>query len=106
MGAILSEINEIDESIFLVAARTLAETVSDVRLKQGALYPDQSELRSASSRITVAIVRHASHNRLGRDIPDEEIEQMVADATWYPEYVPVVATVATVATDPPNSDSR
>ena len=28
----------------------------------------------------------------GRHFPDEEIEAVVADATWYPEYVPVVST--------------
>ena len=92
MGAILSEIKEIDEAIFLVAAHTLAESVSDERLKQGALYPDQSELRSASARITTAIIRYASHHRLGRIVPDEEVEQLVAEATWFPDYVPVVVT--------------
>jgi len=92
MGAILSEIKEIDEAIFLVAAHTLAESVSDDRLKQGALYPDQSELRSASARITTAIIRYASHHRLGRIVPDEEVEQLVAEATWFPDYVPVVVT--------------
>jgi malate dehydrogenase (oxaloacetate-decarboxylating) len=92
MGAILSEIHEINEAIFLVAAKTLAESVSDARLKQGALYPDQSELRDASSRITAAIIRYASHNKLGRDIPDDEVEQVVAEASWFPDYVPVVAT--------------
>jgi len=92
MGVVISEIREIDEAIFLVAARTLAESVSEERLKQGALFPDQSELRSVSARIATAVVRYASENRLGRYFSDEEIDRIVADATWYPEYVPLVAS--------------
>ena len=90
LGAVISEIREIDEAVFLVAAQTLADAVTDERLKYGALYPDQSELRSVSARIAAAVVRHASKNRLGRFFPDEEIDAVVADAAWYPEYVPVV----------------
>jgi malic enzyme len=92
MGAVISEIRDIDEAVFLVAARTLADSVSDERLAQGALFPDQSELRNVSARIAAAVVRHASENRLGRYFADEEIDQVVADSTWYPEYVPIVSS--------------
>jgi len=91
LGAVLSEIREIDEGVFLVAARTLAGAVSDARLAQGALFPDASELRAVSARIAAAVVRHASAKRLGRSVPDDQVERLVADATWHPEYVPVVS---------------
>jgi len=91
LGAIISEIREIDEAVFLIAARTLAESVSEERLKQSALYPDQSELRSVSARIATAVVRYASENRLGRSFAEADIERVVADAIWYPEYAPVVS---------------
>jgi malic enzyme len=89
LGAILSEIHEIDEAVFLVAARTLADSVSDERLKQGALFPDVSELRSVSARIAAAIVRYAGTRRLGRQVADEDVDRLVADSIWFPEYVPV-----------------
>jgi malic enzyme len=89
LGAILSETPQIDEAVFLVAARTLADCVSDDRLKQGALFPDTSELRSVSARIAAAIVRYASHARLGRHVADEDADALVADSMWFPEYVPV-----------------
>jgi malic enzyme len=92
LGAILSEIAQIDEAIFLVAARTLAGCVSDERLKQGALFPDPSELRDVSARIAAAIVRHASGAGLGRPVADDEVDALVADSMWYPEYVPVWST--------------
>jgi malic enzyme len=91
LGAVLSEIREIDEGVFLVAARTLAAAVTDARLAQGALFPDASELRAVSARIAAAVVRYASAKRLGRDVHDGEVERLVADASWHPEYVPVVS---------------
>jgi malic enzyme len=92
LGAVLSEIREIDDSVFLVAARTLASLVSEERLAQGALFPDQSELRQVSAQIAAAVVRHASAGHLGRHIPDADVERVVADSIWQPAYVPVVST--------------
>ena len=89
LGAVISELQEIGDEIFLVAARTLADAVSDRRLQLGALYPDQSELRTVSAHIAAAIVRYASRERLGRAVPDEDVDRLVADAIWYPDYVPV-----------------
>jgi malic enzyme len=92
LGAILSEIEQIDEEIFLVAARALAESVSDERLAQGALFPDTSDLRAVSARIATAIVQHASARRLGRQLTGADVDALVADSIWFPEYVPVRST--------------
>jgi malic enzyme len=90
LGAILSGVREVDDSVFLVAARTLAEHVDESRLQVGALLPDQSALRTASAKIAAAIVRHASHTGRGRSIADEDVETLVEASMWYPDYVPVV----------------
>jgi malic enzyme len=92
LGAILSEIEQIDEEIFLVAARALAGSVSDERLGQGALFPDAAELREVSARIATAIVRHASARRLGLQLTEADVDARVADSIWFPEYVPVRST--------------
>ena len=63
MGAILSEIAEIDEALFLVAARVVAGCVSEKRLGQGALLPDVSDLRAVSAAVAAAVVRYASERR-------------------------------------------
>jgi malic enzyme len=92
MGAVLSGIREVDEAVFLVAARTLAGCVSQARLAQGALVPDVSELRAVSARVAAAVLRHASARGVGRRFADDEVERSVATASWYPEYVPIVPT--------------
>ncbi len=50
------------------------------------LHPDQTELREVSRAIACAVIRDARRQNLGRMIPDEEIEELVADAMWYPKY--------------------
>jgi malic enzyme len=89
LGAVLSEVREVDEEVFLVAARTLAGCVGQERLDQGALLPDPSELRAVSARVAAAVVRHASEHGLGRDVPDADVERLVEAASWYPAYVPI-----------------
>jgi len=88
LACILSEVHEVTDSMFLVAARAVAERVSEERLASGAVYPDQSELRDVSRGIAATVMREARRQNLGRLIPDESIDEMVADAMWYPEYQP------------------
>lgn len=86
LGCILAEVREVTDSMFLSAARTLAEFVGEERLATGAIYPDQSELRSISRQIACNLIREARDRGLGRLIPDNEIEATVDQAMWYPEY--------------------
>ncbi len=90
LGAVVSETREITNAMFEVASTTMAECVSQQRLDAGAIYPSQNELREVSFRIACAVVRYASRHHLGRNIPEDKIEDVVRDAMWYPDYVPVV----------------
>jgi malic enzyme len=88
VGAIVAETREITDDLFLVAARTLAEHVSDERLASGCLYPPVTDLRKVSRAIALAVVRTARDAGSGRAYHDDQLEATVDAAIWYPEYVP------------------
>lgn len=86
LGAIVAEARQVTDSMFLAAARTLAQCVSEERLAQGSLYPDPSDLRMVSQKIAEAVVKEAKNLNLGKMIPDEDISSTVQKMMWYPEY--------------------
>lgn len=86
LGTILSQAREVPDAFFMVAAKALADSISDERLARGLIYPDQSELRAVSARVAAAVIREANRLELGVAIPDGEVEGRVEAAMWYPEY--------------------
>jgi malate dehydrogenase (oxaloacetate-decarboxylating) len=89
LGAIVSGMREIDDDVFLIAARELARLVSADRLKAGGLYPRIAQLRTVARAIAAAVVRHGRDTGQGRRYADEEIEPAVDRAMWWPAYLPL-----------------
>jgi malic enzyme len=88
LGAIVAEAREITDEMFLLAAETLAETVSPDRLAAGALYPAVSELREVSRQIAAKVVCQSRDCGVGRLYRDEEVIDAVDSAIWFPAYLP------------------
>ena len=86
LGCILCGVEEVTDSLFLAAARRLADCVGPERLDAGAIYPDQTELRSVAARIAAAVIGEVQRQRGARPDGRESVEQMVREAMWFPEY--------------------
>jgi malate dehydrogenase (oxaloacetate-decarboxylating) len=86
LGAIVSEAGRISDAMVLVAARALADEVSDERLAIGALYPPISDLRAVSRSIGLAVAQEAISSGLAA--PNDALEADFDAAMWWPAYVP------------------
>ena len=86
LGAIVGEAREVTDEMFLVAAHTLADFVSEDRLAAGAVYPPVSSLREVTRAIAVRVVCQARDCGVGRGYHDEQIVRAVGEAMWYPAY--------------------
>jgi malic enzyme len=87
LGAVVSEAREVTDEMFLAAGDALAATVSEQRLAAGAIYPNQSDLRSVSRAVAIAVTRCARDRDVGRHLADDEIEPAVDAMIWQPDYV-------------------
>jgi malate dehydrogenase (oxaloacetate-decarboxylating) len=85
LGALVAEAREITDSMFTVAAETLAAALSDSDLETGALFPPLLGLRTVAVRVAEAVVREARGAGLGRWIEDEDIPAAVQGAMWKPD---------------------
>ncbi|RME38311.1 MAG: NAD-dependent malic enzyme [Planctomycetota bacterium] len=87
LGCILCEAREVTDAMFMAAARTVASLVSEERLRAGALYPDQNELRTVSRAIAGQVIREAQRTEIARRrVPDEKVDALVSASMWYPAY--------------------
>jgi malic enzyme len=87
LGAILAEAREVTDDAFLVAARELAAQVTSERRASGAIYPPISQLNNVAARIAAAVVRKLRDSGYGRAWHDEEIEPLIEQAMWRPNYL-------------------
>ncbi len=87
LGCILSRARVVEDCVFLTAARRLAEMVPQSRLEVGAIYPDQSELRSVAAQIAEAVIREVQSQSPGVELSGDSIETLVSGAMWHPHYV-------------------
>jgi malate dehydrogenase (oxaloacetate-decarboxylating)(NADP+) len=87
LGALAVQSVRVCERMFLAAARTLAEQVTEEQLASGTLYPPLANIRTVSAQIAAAVAEEAyaaGHARLPR--PDD-LRRHVEAQMYNPEYV-------------------
>jgi malic enzyme len=91
LGALVAEAREITDGMFAAAARRLAEEIRDEDLQAGSLFPPISDLRRITAAIATSVVRQAQRDGVGRAPDEERLAATIAEAMWFPEYLPYLA---------------
>jgi malic enzyme len=96
LAAVVAEVRTITERMFLVAARALADQVSDERLACDALYPPVEALADISRTVAIAVAREAVQSGVAGIDPRTDLSAAVDEAMWRPAYVPYIRSRAAV----------
>jgi malate dehydrogenase (oxaloacetate-decarboxylating) len=99
LGAVVAEATAVTEEMFMVAARALAEQVSQERLDVGALYPPVQSLADISRAVALAVANEAVASGVAGVRPGTDLAAAVDEAMWWPAYVPYIRSRAAVHRD-------
>jgi len=86
LGAIACNARIISDEMFLAAARTLAQMVSESDLAEGAIYPPLTDIRKVSLAIAVAVAEKAYEQNLASDPESADLQQSIAESMYDPTY--------------------
>jgi malate dehydrogenase (oxaloacetate-decarboxylating)(NADP+) len=86
LGAIACNTSRISDEMFLAAAHTLADSVTEEDLHAGTIYPPLADIRMVSLAIAVAVAEKAWQQGLACDSRPEYLETMIADMMYSPSY--------------------
>jgi malate dehydrogenase (oxaloacetate-decarboxylating)(NADP+) len=86
LGAIASASRSVPDEMFFVAAKALAEQVSDADLALGRVYPALARIREVSARIATAVAEVAFARGLARVPRPPDVEAMLRAQMYEPDY--------------------
>jgi len=86
LGVLVSEASQVTDSMFLAAARALADFSAEHPAGPGCLYPSLRELRLVSRLIAFKVAQTARNEGIGRTLSDEAIQEAIESFCWFPDY--------------------
>jgi len=86
LGVVTCNAKHVTDEMFLVAARTLAHSVSYADLAQGRVYPPLPKIRSVSAAIAAEVARVAYERGLARIPAPADLAAEIKANMYYPEY--------------------
>ncbi len=90
LGIILSQAEVISDDLFLIAAETLSDLVSEEELSSGQLYPSLKNIRKVSKAIAIATAKKAFSEGLTNLAMPKDIESSLDNIIYnpmYPDYI-------------------
>lgn len=88
LGALISEASRVTASMFLAAARVLADFTVTNSAGEDSLYPPLQMLRQVSQSIAFEVARTAREEGIGRALSDEALRAEIEAFCWFPDYAP------------------
>ncbi|XP_026993760.2 NAD-dependent malic enzyme, mitochondrial isoform X1 [Tachysurus fulvidraco] len=87
LAVILSGVRHISDTVFLEAAKTLADQLTDEELSQGRLYPPLSSIREVSVQMAVKVVEYLYSKGMAFRYPEPvDKEEYVRSVVWNTQY--------------------
>ena len=84
LGLIVSGAERVADNVFYVAAKKMAELVSDEDLERGAIFPSITDIRGVSFEIGTSVME--SVNGLSENLPSE-ISEKISSFMYEPQYM-------------------
>jgi malate dehydrogenase (oxaloacetate-decarboxylating)(NADP+) len=81
-----TEATRVTDEMFIVAARAVAEQVSEQNLHMGLIYPPQSRIREASLHVAARVAEHIYEVGLAGTDKPADVEAYVHSRAWRPAY--------------------
>ncbi|MCC7014599.1 MAG: NAD-dependent malic enzyme [Planctomycetes bacterium] len=88
LGAWVGRLRYISDEMFLDAAHTLANCVSEADLAEGALFPQLGRIRDISHAIACAVIRRGIEQGHAERSLERGLEERVRRSMWFPQYLP------------------
>ena len=87
MAVYASEATRVTEEMFIVAAKAVAEQVSDESLATGLIYPPQSRILEASLHVATRVAEYIFEKGLARVPRPKDVAEHIRTAAYKPVYV-------------------
>ncbi|MEA5097962.1 MAG: NAD-dependent malic enzyme [Burkholderiaceae bacterium] len=91
LGAIAVKARRVTDGMFIAVAKELAAMSPELKKTGAGLLPPIADMRNISYKLAVALAKQARNEGLTDKLTDAQIEQMVKDKMWVPEYPEYVA---------------
>ncbi|APR38291.1 NAD-dependent malic enzyme [Paraburkholderia sp. SOS3] len=86
MAVYATEAKRVTEEMFIVAARAVAEQVTDDSLDTGLIYPPQAKILDASLHVAARVAEHIFDKDLARVPRPDDIEAYIRERAYKPVY--------------------